>query len=113
MIAGLLFGPNTPGVQLVDHPADFELLATLGLILLLFYLGLEFSIGELTSGGRSLAAAGAIYLGLNVAAGLGFGFALGWGTREALIVAGAAGGSSSAGVTQILGEGDRLPHPAT
>ena len=55
MIAGLLFGPNTPGIQLVDHPADFELLATLGLILLLFYLGLEFSLGELTAGGRSLA----------------------------------------------------------
>ena len=34
MIAGLLFGPNTPGVQLVDHPDDFALLATLGLILL-------------------------------------------------------------------------------
>ena len=56
------------------------MLATLGLILLLFYLGLEFSIGELTSGGRSLAAAGSIYLGLNIGAGLAFGFALGWGT---------------------------------
>ena len=52
MIAGLLFGPNTPGVQLVDHPDDFALLATLGLILLLFHLGVEFSIHELTSGGR-------------------------------------------------------------
>src|SRR4051794_423062 len=113
MIAGLLFGPNTPGVQLVDHPADFELLATLGLILLLFYLGLEFSIGELTSGGRSLAAAGTIYLGLNVAAGLAFGFALGWGTREALVIAGAVGISSSAIVTKILVEMHRLTNRET
>jgi CPA2 family monovalent cation:H+ antiporter-2 len=113
MIAGLLFGSNTPGIQLVDHPDDFALLATLGLILLLFYLGLEFSIGELTSGGRSLASAGAIYLGLNIGAGLAFGFALGWGTREALVLAGAVGISSSAIVTKILVEMRRLTNRET
>ena len=113
MIAGLLFGPNTPGIQLVDHPDDFALLATLGLILLLFYLGLEFSIGELTSGGRSLASSGSIYLGLNIGAGLAFGFALGWGTREALVMAGAVGISSSAIVTKILVEMHRLTNRET
>jgi CPA2 family monovalent cation:H+ antiporter-2 len=113
MIAGLLFGPNTPGVQLVDDPGDFALLATLGLILLLFYLGLEFSIGELTSGGRTLAFSGAIYVGLNLGVGLAFGFALGWGTREALVVAGAVGISSSAIVTKILVEMHRLTNRET
>jgi CPA2 family monovalent cation:H+ antiporter-2 len=113
MIAGLLFGPNTPGIQLVDDPSDFALLATLGLILLLFYLGLEFSLGELTSGGRSLATAGAIYLGLNIGAGLAFGFALGWGNREALVIAGAVGISSSAIVTKILVEMRRLTNRET
>ena len=52
MLAGIIFGPNTPGIALVDDPHDLELLAALGLILLLFHLGLEFSIGDL------LAAAG-------------------------------------------------------
>ncbi len=113
MIAGLLFGPNTPGIQLVDDPGDFALLATLGLILLLFYLGLEFSIGELTAGGRGLASAGAIYLGLNIGAGLAFGFAVGWGTREALVLAGAVGISSSAIVTKILVEMRRLTNRET
>jgi CPA2 family monovalent cation:H+ antiporter-2 len=113
MIAGLLFGPNTPGLQLVDHPSDFSLLAILGLIFLLFYLGLEFSIGELTSGGRSLVAAGSIYLALNIGAGLAFGFALGWGTREALVVAGAVGISSSAIVTKVLVEMHRLTNRET
>ena len=113
MLAGLLFGPNTPGIQLVDHPDDFALLATLGLILLLFYLGLEFSLGELTAGGRSLATAGAVYLALNIGAGLAFGFALGWGTREALVIAGAVGISSSAIVTKILVEMHRLTNRET
>ena len=113
MIAGLLFGPNTPGIQLVDDPSDFALLATLGLILLLFYLGLEFSLGELTSGGRRLATAGSIYLGLNIGAGIAFGFALGWGSREALVIAGAVGISSSAIVTKILVEMRRLTNRET
>jgi CPA2 family monovalent cation:H+ antiporter-2 len=113
MVAGLLFGPHTPGVQLVDDPGAFALLATLGLILLLFYLGLEFSIHELTSGGRSLAISGGVYLALNIGAGLLFGFALGWGRREALVIAGAVGISSSAIVTKILVEMRRLTNRET
>ena len=47
MAAGILLGPNTPGLALVEHPEDLELLAKVGLILLLFHLGLEFSLGDL------------------------------------------------------------------
>ena len=49
MAAGILLGPNTPGLDLVEHPEDLELLAKVGLILLLFHLGLEFSLGDLVS----------------------------------------------------------------
>jgi CPA2 family monovalent cation:H+ antiporter-2 len=58
MAAGIIFGPNTPGISLVDHPEDIELLAALGLVLLLFHLGLEFSLDDLASGGRKLVIAG-------------------------------------------------------
>jgi monovalent cation:H+ antiporter-2, CPA2 family len=111
MAAGILFGPNTPGLVVIDHPEELELLAALGLILLLFHLGLEFSLGDLVGGGRSLLLTGAIYLGLNVGGGLGFGFALGWGTSEALVIAGAIGISSSAIVTKLLIELRRLANP--
>ncbi len=70
MVAGIIFGPETPGFELVEHPEDLELVAALGLILLLFHLGLEFSLGELAAGGRRLLAAGAVYLALNVGGGL-------------------------------------------
>ncbi len=108
MAAGVIFGPNTPGIALVEHPEDLELLAALGLILLLFHLGLEFSVGDLLAGGRRLLGVGAIYLLLNVGGGLAFGAALGWGSREALVVAGAVGISSSAIVTKLLVELRRL-----
>jgi CPA2 family monovalent cation:H+ antiporter-2 len=111
MLAGILFGPHTPGIELVSDPGELELLAALGLVLLLFSLGLEFSVEDLTSGGRRLLAAGGLYLLLNVGGGLAFGFALGWGWAEALVIAGAVGISSSAMVTKLLTELRRLANP--
>jgi CPA2 family monovalent cation:H+ antiporter-2 len=87
------------------------LLAALGLILLLFHLGLEFSLNDLLAGGRRLVGIGAVYLVLNVGGGLLFGMLLGWGTHEALEIAGAVGISSSAIVTKLLIELRRLAHP--
>ena len=69
MAAGVIFGPNTAGIALVEDPHDLELLAALGLILLLFHLGLEFSLNDLLAGGRKLLWIGAIYLLLNVGGG--------------------------------------------
>jgi monovalent cation:H+ antiporter-2, CPA2 family len=113
MLAGILLGPHTPGVVLVRDPRELEMLSALGLVLLLFYLGLEFSLDDLRRGGRRLVATGGIYLLLNVGAGLGFGFALGWGAREALVLAGILGISSSAIVTKILIDLGRIGRPET
>src|SRR3954453_8233983 len=113
MLAGILVGPFTPGPVLFGHPEDLELLAAFGLIFLLFYLGVEFSIDQLTEGGRRLAASAGIYLLLNIGVGLALGFAIGWGTDEALVIAGATGVSSSAIVTQLLVELHRLDNPET
>ncbi|CAL9628621.1 K(+)_H(+) antiporter subunit KhtU [Streptomyces sp. enrichment culture] len=113
MLAGILLGPHTPGPVLVEDAHDFEMLSALGLVLLLFYLGLEFHLDDLRSGGRRLPAAGGIYLLLNVGAGLGFSFALGWGPREALVLAGVLGISSSAIVTKVLVDLGRIGRPET
>lgn len=113
MVAGIIFGPRTPGLTLVESPEDLRLLAALGLITLLFHLGLEFSIGDLVAGGRRLLLVGAMYLVLNVGGGFVFGLALGWGRREALVVAGAVGISSSAIVTKLLIELRRLANVET
>lgn len=113
MAAGIIFGPNTPGIALVEDPQDLELLAALGLILLLFHLGLEFSLDDLLAGGRRLLGIGAIYLVLNVGGGLLLGLFLGWGTNEAFVIAGAVGISSSAIVTKLVIELRRLANPET
>jgi K+:H+ antiporter subunit KhtU len=111
MLAGIIFGPHTAGLDFVHDPRDLELLAGIGLVLLLFALGLEFSLNDLVDGGASLLGAAAIFLALNVGAGIAFGFALGWGGREALVIAGAMGISSSAIATKLLTEFRRLANP--
>jgi len=113
MAAGILTGPYTPGPVLIRDPADLGLLTTLGLILLLFHLGLEFSLDDLLAGGRKLLVAGAVYLALNLSAGLAVGSSLGWGGRETLVIAGIVGISSSAIVTKLVIELRRLANPET
>ena len=113
MVAGIVFGPETPGIALFDDPADLEVLAALGLVFLLFYIGLEFSVDELTGGGRSLILAGGAYLLFNVGGGLLFGLALGWGGAETLVFAGILGISSSAIVSKLLVELGRLQNRET
>src|SRR3954452_23559500 len=77
MAAGILVGPHTPGPVLFERPEDLELLAAFGLIFLMFSLGFEFSVDDLTGGGRKLVAAAVVYLGLNMGIGLIFGHLLG------------------------------------
>lgn len=113
ILAGIITGPHTPGLTLIQDPRALELFAAVGLVLLLFHLGLEFSIRDLVAGGRTLATAGAVYLLLNVGGGLLLGLALGWGVREAFVIAGAVGISSSAIVTKLLVELKRLANRET
>ena len=54
MVAGILLGPSTPGPVLIEHPEDLELLASLGLVLLLFHLGVEFPVEQVLGSGRRL-----------------------------------------------------------
>lgn len=113
MLAGILLGPGTPGPVLVAHPEDLSLLAALGLVLLLFNLGVEFPVEQVLGGGRRLFLAAGSYIVMNIGAGLGLGFALGWGTAEALVIAGALGISSSAIATKLLIELRRLTNAET
>ena len=68
IVAGITFGPNTPGIVVLEDPESIHLLALLGLVLLLFHLGIEFSIDDLIGGGRRLLLAGGSYIVLNFGA---------------------------------------------
>jgi CPA2 family monovalent cation:H+ antiporter-2 len=75
MIAGILIGPHAPGF--VADAAIASQLAEIGVMLLMFGVGLHFSLDDLLSVGR-IAVPGAL-LQMIVATALGTGLALFWG----------------------------------
>lgn len=110
MIVGLLASPNFDWFPLSFDPGYVELVAVFGLILLLFNLGLEFDQDEFFSNAGKLLISGGSYILVNMGVGLAFGFMVGWGSREALVIAGMTATSSSAIVTKLLIELKRLPN---
>jgi monovalent cation:H+ antiporter-2, CPA2 family len=113
ILAGIALGPHSPGPALLENPEELELLAVLGLVLLLFHLGLEFSLNDLLSGGRQLLLAGGAYVALNFSAGIALGWWFDWGTREIFVIAGMIGTSSTAIVTKLLVDLGRLGNRET
>ncbi|WP_051142727.1 cation:proton antiporter [Gryllotalpicola ginsengisoli] len=113
MIVGLLASPHTEIFPLDFQAADVELVAVFGLILLLFNLGLEFDQDEFIGNAGKLLISGGSYIVLNTGLGWLFGALVGWGPREALIIAGMVGTCSSAIITKLLIELRRLANPET
>ncbi len=113
MLVGLAASPYSHWFPLNFDTHQVELIAIFGLILLLFNLGLEFDQDEFFGNAGKLILSGGSYIFVNMVVGFAFGFLLGWGTREALIIAGITATSSSAIVTKLLIELNRLPNRET
>jgi K+:H+ antiporter subunit KhtU len=97
LLAGLLLGPNEPKALSIIRPSDVtEFVAEIGLVFLLFFLGLEFTLGRLTRSRRHAAVGGAIDLVLNGGLGLIVGIAAFGLTVPAIVLAAAIYVSSSA-----------------
>ncbi|MES2169115.1 MAG: cation:proton antiporter [Actinomycetota bacterium] len=113
MLVGLIASPHFHLFPLSFKSADVQLIAVIGLIFLLFSLGLEFDQDEFYGNLRALLISGGSRILINMAIGFGLGLWIGWGTREALIIAGMTATSSSAIVTKLLIEFNRLANRET
>jgi CPA2 family monovalent cation:H+ antiporter-2 len=97
LLAGLLLGPNEPRVLSLVQPSEVtRLFAEIGLIFLLFFLGLEFTFGRIARSRRHAIVGGSIDFVLNAGLGLAVGVAAFGLHFGALILAGAIYVSSSA-----------------
>lgn len=118
IIVGMLVGPHAPQLGPLDlrfilTDELIEFMGRLGAIFLLFYLGLEFSVGRLMKVGRSVVFGGSIYIVINFTMGLLFGWAVGFPFKEILVVAGITTISSSAIVAKVLMDLKRTANPET
>ncbi|HEX2281591.1 MAG TPA: cation:proton antiporter [Thermomicrobiales bacterium] len=110
ILAGLAIGPNTPG--LVADLDRVQLLANLGVALLMFGLGVEFSLSEVIRVRRAALLGGAIQIPLTVVLGTAAGLAGGWTLGSALLLGGAFAISSSiVALKTLMGRGEmESPH---
>ena len=114
LLAGLLLGPNEPRFLSVIEPSEVTtFVAELGLVFLLFFLGLEFSFDRLSRSGRHLLAGGSIDLAVNAGLGLAVGLAAFGPSFAAILMAGAIYVSSSAVTVKGLIDFRRLADDET
>jgi CPA2 family monovalent cation:H+ antiporter-2 len=107
LLAGLAMGEG--GVVQLDVTLEFfEIAAEIGVLLLLFALGLEYSESELRNGLRSGIAPGVVDMLLNATPGVAAGFLLGWDPLAAVLLGGITWITSSGVVSKVLSDLGRL-----
>ncbi|MBA3432781.1 MAG: cation:proton antiporter [Actinobacteria bacterium] len=114
LLAGLLLGPNEPEELALVRPSEVtEFVAELGLVFLLFFLGLEFTFGRLTRTGRHIGLGGTVDLVANAGLGLLVGVAAFGMSSAALVLAACIYVSSSAIAIKGLTDFRRLADDET
>jgi len=112
LVAGLAFGNG--GLAPLDVSENFiRVGADIGVLLLLFMLGLEYTGEELKRSLKSGLPAGAMDFALNFPPGVVAGFLLGWNALAAVLLGGVTYISSSGVVAKVLAELKRLNNPET
>ncbi len=112
LLAGLFLGPG--GVAPVPATQDFvEAGASIGLVLLLLVLGLEFTVEEFTTSLRRHLGSAGVDLVLNATPGALAGWWLGLDTVGIVALAGATYISSSGIIARVLGDLRRLGNRET
>ncbi|ATH91778.1 potassium transporter [Bacillus glycinifermentans] len=118
IVLGMIVGPHAPTIGIIDltfieSNEIIQFLGRIGVLFLLFYLGLEFSVGKLVKSGQNIVVGGSIYVAINFILGLLYGFITGMPWMETLIIAGLLSVSSSAIVAKVLVDLKRTANPET
>jgi CPA2 family monovalent cation:H+ antiporter-2 len=109
IVAGAALGPA--GFGWVNDAEEIRHLAEIGVVLLLFTVGLEFPLGELRRLGRVLTVGGGVQVGLTTAATAGIATAWGAGPSKALFLGFLIALSSTAIVLKGLTERGEVDAP--
>ncbi len=106
IVVGVLLSPYTPGP--VSDPETVAALADIGLIFLLFAVGLQLSVSDLVRAGRVAIIGGSAQVAAMVGLGYAVAVGLGFGHLEALFFGAFVSQSSSIVAAKILVERDEV-----
>jgi CPA2 family monovalent cation:H+ antiporter-2 len=104
IVAGMIIGPHTPPYALVHDEGTINTLAELGVILLMFSLGLEFSLRKLTSVGAPALIAALLEIMLLFWVGYEIAAFFDWTTMDRIFLGAMLSMSSTTVIIKVLGD---------
>src|SRR6266850_4718385 len=104
IIAGVIIGPHTPPFPLIRDKDAINTLSELGVILLMFSLGLEFSLRKLRQVGGTAFIAAFLEILLMLWVGYEIGRLVGWGTMDSIFLGAMLSISSTTIIVKALAE---------
>ena len=108
LVAGVIIGPYTPPFSLVIDLHSIHTLANLGIVLLLFALGLEFDLKKLRQVGAVAVVAAVLEILFMLWVGYTAGQLLGWQPMDSLFLGALLSISSTTIIVQVLMETGQL-----
>lgn len=107
VLGGILVGPFTPGPS-VREIHQFEILAEVGVILLMYSIGLEFSVAELLEVKWIALAGGPLGILLSMAVGVGVARLLSWNWQQGVAVGAIISVASTMVLSRFLSDTGQL-----
>jgi CPA2 family monovalent cation:H+ antiporter-2 len=104
IIAGVIIGPHTPPFPLIRDEQTIRTLSELGVIFLMFSLGLEFSLRRLKEVGATAFIAATTAILVMLCAGYSLGQAFGWSTMDSVFLGAILSISSTTIIIKVLDE---------
>ena len=104
ILAGVIIGPHTPPYALIADEHTIATLSELGVIFLMFALGLEFSLRKLTKVGATALIGATLEIVLMVWVGYQLGRAFGWSTMDSVFLGAILAISSTTIIIKALEE---------
>ena len=104
ILAGVIIGPHTPPLPLIANDETIQTLSELGIIFLMFSLGLEFSLRKLKQVGATAFIAATLAILVMLCAGYSLGQAFGWSSIDSIFLGAILSISSTTIVIKALGE---------
>ena len=104
LIAGMIVGPYTPPYMLVSDIPGIKTIAELGVIFLMFSMGLDFSFHKLKKIGKPALGVGLFEVLFMIGVGYGLGRLLHWSPTESLFLGAALSISSTTIIIKALNE---------
>ena len=86
IVAGFLIGPNFPLFMNIESAASVETWSEIGVVIILFHIGLEFDFHKLSEIGSTAVVSAAVKMGGVMLVGYGFGILAGMSTMNAVFL---------------------------